>query len=325
MAAGDGGQVMSVRRGPRPAAERLRGLLVMLPWLAERGRVRIDEMALQFDLSVDELVGDLTLAALCGLPPFQDELIDVYFDDDYVCCDVPRVFTRPLQLTAIEGFQVLVSARMAMQIPGADRGGALGRALDKLRAVLGDDGVIVDDEPPPATAVITEAIRRCERLHIGYWTQGNARSERDITPYVLFTDRGNWYVKGDDHRSGEERIFRIDRIDMCERTGIFDDPREVKVPESDEWFLDDDLPVATIEVDRTGGWVVERYPFRRAEQRGEGWSVDLTVATREWLAELMLRLGPTARVVSPPELTDVGTEAARRLLAVYEAGGSDAS
>ncbi|MFM7046245.1 MAG: helix-turn-helix transcriptional regulator [Ilumatobacteraceae bacterium] len=316
---------MSIRRGPRSTADRLRGLLVMLPWLAERGRVRIDEMASQFDLSVEELVGDLTLAAMCGLPPFQDELIDVYFDDDDVCCDVPRVFTRPLQLTAIEGFQVLVSARMAMQVPGADRGGALGRALDKLRTVLGDDGVVVDDEPPPATAALTEAIRRCERVHIGYWTRGESRGERDITPYALFTDRGNWYVKADDHQSGEERVFRVDRIDLCERTGIYDDPREVDVPESDEWFLDEDHPVATIEVDRTGGWVVERYPFRRAEPLGDGWRIDLTVATREWLAELMLRLGPTARVVSPPDLADVGTEAARRLLEVYDAGGSDAS
>lgn len=316
---------MSQRRGPRSTADRLRSLLVMLPWLAERGRVPVAEMAGQFDLSVDELVNDLTLAAMCGLPPFQDELLDVYFEDDVVCCDVPRVFTRPLRLTSAEGFQLLVSARVAMQLPGADRNGALGRALDKLEALLGDVAVVVDEERPPSTDAVMAAVRRCQRLRVTYWTQGTAPSVRDITPRTVFTDRGNWYVVVDDHQSGEERMFRLDRIESCEPLDVFDDPREVEVPESHEWFLDDDLPVATLELGAAGGWVIERYPFRRAEQIDGGWRVDLTVARREWLAELLLRLGAAARVVSPPELAGAGAAAAAELLALYDADGSDAS
>ena len=63
---------------------------------------------------------DLELAAMCGLPPFVDEMIDVFIDDDTVFVGVPRLFTRPLRLTAPEGFALVAAGRAAMQLPGAE-------------------------------------------------------------------------------------------------------------------------------------------------------------------------------------------------------------
>ena len=54
------------RRGPRPVNLRLRRILVMLPWLMDRGTVSTAGMAAHFGLTVDELIADLTLASLCG-------------------------------------------------------------------------------------------------------------------------------------------------------------------------------------------------------------------------------------------------------------------
>ena len=55
---------------------------------------------------------------MCGLPPFVDEMIDVFIDDDTVVVGVPRLFTRPLRLTAPEGFALVAAGRAAMQLPG---------------------------------------------------------------------------------------------------------------------------------------------------------------------------------------------------------------
>ena len=44
------------RRGPRSAGERVERLLVMLPWILERGQVRLADMAKQFRLSEKELM-----------------------------------------------------------------------------------------------------------------------------------------------------------------------------------------------------------------------------------------------------------------------------
>ena len=54
----------------------------MLPWLMERGQASLAEMAERFQISEAELVRDLEQAAMCGLPPFLDEVIDLYIDDD---------------------------------------------------------------------------------------------------------------------------------------------------------------------------------------------------------------------------------------------------
>ena len=317
---------MSARRGPRPTGDRLRRLLVMLPWLMERGEVSVAEMCRRFELSEHELVKDLELAAMCGLPPFVDEMVDVFIDDGMVFAGVPRLFTRPLRLTAPEGFALLAAARVAMQLPGADADGALARALHKLAAALGDDGVVVDAPQPPATLAVTAAATRSARLRISYWSPAaDRRTEREITPRRVFVDGGHWYVIADDQRSGEQRTFRIDRIEALEPTGVIDPPRDVEVPAGDSWFADDELPAAVLRVPATGGWVAERYPTRSVEAVGDGWVIEVTVASERWLRDLLLRLGPDAAVLRPTEWQGIGAAAAAELLARYEEMGSDGS
>jgi predicted DNA-binding transcriptional regulator YafY len=47
--------------------------------------------------------------------------------------------------------------------------------------------------------------------------------------------------------------------------------------------------------------------------------VRLPVAGERWLARLLLRVGPEASVLDPPELATAGRDAARSLLARYAA------
>ena len=304
----------------------------MLPWLMERGEVPVAEMAARFELTEAELVGDLELAALCGLPPFIDEMIDVYIDEGVVFAGLPRLFTRPLRLTAPEGFALLSSARAAMQLPGADPDGSLARALGKLAALLGDDGVVVDVPQPQATADLAAAVSDNARLRVRYWSASrNEETEREITPRSIFLDRGNWYVIADDSRSGESRTFRIDRFEQWERTGAIDAPQEGSIvavpPSGDEWFADGDLPSVVLRLAPEAHWAAERYPLR--EERGERAAsatsaadgtmvVRMAVASEHWLRTLLLRLGPHAEVLEPVEWHDLAAQAARELLRRYE-------
>jgi proteasome accessory factor C len=314
---------MTTRRGPRRSAERLRRLLVMLPWLMERGEVPVDEMAARFELTEAELVGDLELAALCGLPPFIDEMIDVFIDEGVVYAGLPRLFTKPLRLTAPEGFALLSSGRAAMQLPGADPDGALARALDKLAAVLGDDGVVVDVPQPPATADLAAAVNDNARLRVHYWSANRDEvTEREITPRSIFLDRGHWYVIADDSRSGESRTFRIDRFEQWERTGEIDMPNDgggrVVPPSGDRWFVDGDVPSVVLRLAPQARWAAERYPLREDREEAGSSVVRMAVASEQWLRTLLLRLGPNATVLEPAEWHDLGADAARQLLARYE-------
>ena len=316
-----------IRRGPRGSADRLRRLLVMLPWLMERQDVPVEEMAAQFHLTESELVGDLELAALCGLPPFIDEMVDVWIDEGVVHAGVPRLFTKPLHLTAPEGFALLAAGRAALQLPGADADGSLARALTKLAAVLGDDGVVVDEPQPPATRELMTAIDDNARLAVRYWSAiRDELTERTITPRSIFLDRGNWYVIADDSRSGESRTFRIDRFEHWERTGEIDPPAAGAVPVvaagGNDWFSDSDVPTVVLRLAPQARWVAERYPVRDERDEDGSLEVRMAVASDQWLRTLLLRLGPHAEVREPPEWVGLAAEAARDVLAVYEATGS---
>ncbi|MEX2626552.1 MAG: WYL domain-containing protein, partial [Ilumatobacteraceae bacterium] len=180
-------------------------------------------------------------------------------------------------------------------------------------------------ERPPAADRLADAVRRVEQVTIRYWSAStDSTTERDIVPRQVFADRGNWYVLADDHRSGERRTFRIDRIDELTPTERFHEPLDEPVPAPGEWFRDPDLERFTLRLDPAARWVVERYPVDEVVEIGDALEVVLPVASRRWLARLLVRLGPLAEVVAPVEHRDLGVTAAGRVLAVYDAAGDAA-
>ena len=299
--------------GPRNAEDRLRRLLVMLPWLMETGEVPLAEVARRFDMTESQVQSDLELVAMCGLPPFIDEMIDVFVDDGIVFVGVPRLFTRPLRLTAPEAFSLLASARTAMQLPGADPDGALGRGLAKLAAALADAGiattsdddetagVVVDLARPEMTDILAESAATGSELAITYFSPARAEmSTRAIVPRHVYAEGGNWYVIADDDRSKSRRTFRIDRIESAEATGRTVDVEATSPPE--RFFDDVDVPRATIRFGPAARWVLDQYPIDEVAERGDGWvEARLPVASERWLARLLIRLGPDAVLVEPAQ------------------------
>jgi proteasome accessory factor C len=294
-------------------------LLVMLPWLMERGQATLAEMAERFQVSEKDLITDLEQAAMCGLPPFVDEFIDLFIDDGVVTVGVPRFFTRPLRLTAPEGFALLMAGRAALALPGGDTDGPLGRALDKLEAVLGDDAMVLDLAQPPATAALVEAAEQRTTMSIRYWSASSGTSTaRVIAPRAVFADRGRWYVLAHDDRSGEERTFRIDRLTEWSSTGLTAPPAdEVAYPTGGDAWFDElvDLPVVTLRLRPAARWVVERYPTRAVTVEGDDTIAQLAIASTTWLCDLLLQLGRSAEVEDPPEWRHLAASTARELLA----------
>jgi len=313
------------RRGPRGAAERVSGLLVMLPWLVERKRVNLAQMAEQFKLTEAELMDDLMMAAVCGVPPYSpDALIDVFIDEDEVVAEVPLLFSRPLRLNTAEVFALTSMGKAALQLPGATATGPLSTALTKLSRLLpsAQDVVEIDLTPVTHVADIAAAVESGERLRITYFSPVRAQhSERSITPRKVFEDGGHWYVAADDDRSGERRVFRIDRIESLEHTSSFStivaDSTDRELADDGEWFSDA-LQRVTLRVQPRARWVVESYPFISRTKNPDG-SVDITMAvsSEHWLGRLLLRAGTNVKVLEPVELRDVGVRTAQAVLKRY--------
>ena len=309
------------RPANRPINVRLRRLLVMLPWLQERGTVSTHEMADHFGVTVDELVADLTLASLCGVSQDPRDLIDLYVDGDEIHFGLPKYFDRPLRLTAPEAFSLVVSAAAARSVPGSDPNGALSSAIDKIARVIGAENVVgvdVDVDVPDGVDGLQDSARRRAVIEMEYWSpETGSTTLRTIALFEVFTEGAHWYVRGFDIDRDAERTFRFDRIESWVDTGRTDSrPVSPRRP----WFEDaDDVRDVSILIDSGWVWVLDQYPVIEAESVDDGrMRVRLVVTSDRWLERLMVRLGIHGTIESPDQLQGVGAVAARRILDRYE-------
>lgn len=309
------------RRGPRSAAQRLRGLLVMLPWLMQREKVRISDMARQFGMSEADLVDDLELASMCGVPPYTPfDLADLWIDGEFINVGPNKQFEQRLRLSAHEAFTLSVLASAADDIPGFSQGDHLQSALRKLQQVLGENMVDVETESPEFLEAVTAAAESGEMLNIVYWTPArNEESQRSVVVRSVFSDKGNWYMSADDDASGERRHFRVDRIRTLEPTGQFSvvTREPVDIP---QWFSDaPHSEVVTARVAPHAAWIVEAYPCRSIVENADGsFDIEMAVSSEHWLSRIVLRAGDGITISSPAHLVDVAERAARQVLARYD-------
>lgn len=93
------------RPGPEPAVARLHRLLTILPWLTRNRSVPVAEIAGRIGVSPERLVRDLTLASMCGVPPYTaDALFGFWVEPgpqgDMVHVSGPHLIDEPVRLTA---------------------------------------------------------------------------------------------------------------------------------------------------------------------------------------------------------------------------------
>lgn len=307
------------RSGPRPVNERLRRLLVMLPWLMEQGSVATADMAAHFGMSEKDLVADLTLASLCGVSQDPLDLIDVWVDEDRVHVGVPKYFDKPLRLTVPEAFSLVAAARAAQQLTGSDDSGALARAIVKVAGAVGFDpelDPVIELVAPEVLDPLVAACAHARVVEFDYWSVDSGESNRRRVGAVeVFGEGGHWYLRAWDSVAEREKTFRLDRLDGLVVTA---EQHDVSLGARREWFeSSEDVRLVRLEVDPAYLWMLERYPLVTIEDRTDRVRVSLFVHTQRWLSRLMLRFGEHARVLEPQEWTDVGARTAERVLETY--------
>lgn len=311
------------------AGERLRRVLAMVPWIVAHPGVEVAEVAERFGLTEAEVLQDLNVVWMVGLPPYTpDALVEVSFEDDRVWIHYADFFSRPLRLTAGQGLALLAATDGLLSVPGTDVDGPLARALAKLAAALGvepDVNLEVDlgAAEPDHLEQLRVAASSGTEVEIDYYSYGrDERTTRRIAPWRVAAAEGAWYVEGYCHRAQDERLFRIDRIEAVRPTDRISDRRP------DDSGLDVGVfhprtedPRVTLWLSSAAQWVIEAYPCERVEHHADGSSeVTLVVTALPWLERLLLRLGSEARVVDTGASgvsADLAAGAAARVLARY--------
>jgi len=301
-------------------AKRLNRILAMLPWVTANPGASVDEVCSRFGYTRRQLVADLDLVFVCGLPGYgPGDLMVAYIDGDEVVVELADYFANPIRLTPPEALSLL-AAGMALVSTG-QAPAALETAVEKLqRVVLGEDAdaLVVDLAEPPFVGELRSAAATKEVVKIVHTAIASGQTtERDVEPWTVFTTMGNWYLRAHCRVAGSERVFRIDRIRRIDATGehFTGEPRSLE-PEIGYTPGADDVR-AEIRLRDAARWVADYYPVEVVDDTEDGLVVRFSASDPLVVARLLIRLGSAAELLDGPEVAITLSDLRSRILARY--------
>lgn len=313
------------------ATDHLPRLLALVPWLLAHPDTALGEVAREFEVTEAQIRADVNLLWMCGLPGYgPGDLIDVEWRGDRVTLSNAETIERPLRITSEEALALIAGLRALSGVPGIVSTGAIDRALAKLESAAGGvpaaDKVVAapaDEADAAVVMTITDAIAQSRRVHLRYWVPArDEATERDVDPIRLFTSDATAYLSGWCHAVEDLRTFRLDRVlEATLLDAAIDVPEDVRARAFDaELFSPSpDDRLVTFSLDPAARWAADYYQCEEVEERGDGGLiVKLRARDDEWVRRLALGLAGVARLIDPPELTELVRDAAVAALAAYD-------
>ncbi len=224
--------------------------------------------------------------------------------------------------------------------------------MAKLERALGGEAVEVELDTPEFLPLVRDALDGSSRLSVSYYSASTDRvTERVISPTRLFAADGHWYVDAWCSSAGDLRRFRVDRIRAAspvdEEGGADSGTADVAGPDGrgpagagvspsgdagdggepdtargstgfEPFVPGPDGRRVRLSLDPSAAWMVESIPTAGVPESVDGRvELDVVVGGNAWLERLLLRLGPDVRVIDPPELRNLASDAAARILLRY--------
>ena len=334
----------------RRSLSRLERVLLLVPYCVQHPGVKIAELAERLGATEAEILDDLNLLFVCGLPDYTPaDLMEVLIDEDRVYIRMADYFGRPLRLTRTEAIPLYVKGQALVNLLEGTtngRGGLreltpLRSALEKLgRALLPQEGgvaeltkrikVQLESGEAQWLELLREAITDRRAVDLEYYTYSrDALTRRRVEPHLVFASVGHWYMSGYCHLAQDKRMFRLDRIKSLELTEErFDEPSDADAELPPPLFYvpgPDDISVKLRATTEIAEWLSEYggafppLPVQSSRDiRGGKRELVFRTSALEWVEKLLLRFGDDIEVLEPAELAESTREAAKRILALYQ-------
>lgn len=329
----------------RPAAgarDQVARLLTLLPFLHTHDEVRLAEAAELLGSTPDEVLSDLRVLFMCGLPGgLPDDLIDVDLDaiespdgapvaDGVIRVDNADYLARPMRLSPAEASAVIVALHTLRDGSPPEVRRLVDRVLAKLERAVSVRPALATNpgeaEQAALSARLQQAAEQGLQVRLRYHVPARDEvSERLVDPYGVVTSGRFAYLDAWCHLAGGDRLFRLDRIDEATVT---DEPvRSHRPPRALTEGPFDDSPErggtpVRLRLAPQARWATDYYPMRDVHELPDGATeATLVVADPRWLVRLLLRLAPHARVLEPAELADEVRARARETITLYSTSG----
>jgi predicted DNA-binding transcriptional regulator YafY len=236
-------------------------------------------------------------------------------DDEAVAVVLGLIAADRLGLTAEAPAAAAAAAKIARVLPAA----LCGR-LAALRENLGFTMREAGRHDTPDTATLLElgaAARSHQRLTLTYRDRLDDVSTRDFDPYGLVFHSGRWYAVGHDHRSGEIRSLRADRMEVTPTGTRFVPPPDFDAVDhlNRQWAAREYRWRVEVVIDGDLAELRRRVPAAMAEliDTDSGVLMRCRAERLDGMAQMLAGLGRPFTVRAPDELRTAVAEYADRL------------
>lgn len=324
-------------------------LLALIPYLQAHPGVPTAEVATAFGVPEAQIVKDLRVAWMCGLPGgLPDDLIEIDMDavegEGRIVLGNAEYLGRPMRFTPDEAMSLVVALRVVGELAAGETAGHVRSALAKLEALTEDAdldrvAIRVASGGSDVRDAIARAIAGGHRLRLTYDGATRGRTTRPVVdPARIDLRDGAAYLQAFSLDRDAWRTYRLDRIEAAEPTGEPVGEHGAAPAPTVQWFdaISGDNSV-TLALAPHAAWVVEYYPALDTPEglrdpallRGLVPDADIPrwviatfpVSDPAWVTSLLLRLGAGVRVLSPPGCANAAVRRAADALAAYYALG----
>jgi len=298
--------------------------LDLVPFVIENPGISVEELAQEFKVTPTQMLADLSMIFMCGLPGYSTlELIDLSYDDGYVSIIDPQVLTQPRTLSKSELVSLMLSLESLASLRDVNDPLYLSikNLQQKLQSTinlpLAEIPVVIRSEAKSShLPLIERAIKSGSALEISYISaSSDKRSTRTILPESIFSENGFIYLRAWCYLTQSSRTFRLDRIENASVVAIGDLERVAQPGKKvGEEFA------ARLHIDKAARHFYEQNASLCTLESDDDSGLTVAIALRdsEWLIRSLMGYGTHIQVLGPDELRQSLSSRAESALALYK-------
>jgi proteasome accessory factor C len=297
-------------------------ILRMVPFLSSHQGIEIREACEIFGVSERELIADLNLLWVCGLPGYSHlELIDVQFDAGYISIANAGAIAKPRRLTYEESSALIVALNSLLLSVDTQTKESILNLINKLVKISerADPKVSIDISKlstQPDLLLIDNAIAANLQISIDYYSPTSDKlTTRDVAPLEYLVDSsGERYLYAWCYSANDFRQFKIDRIRglRATHTKVTKFEQLSKLSKTPDNFIE-------LELNEKALWFAEEWSIQNLirNQSDEGFIGTVKLHNHEWAIRAVLALSGEMKIPSEPLLRQKVADRAAASLANY--------
>ncbi|MEY2841080.1 MAG: hypothetical protein RLY74_221 [Actinomycetota bacterium] len=289
-------------------------LLDLVPFLRANPGLSLKEIANQFHMTVPELVSDLDLLMVCGLPGYTPlELIDLSTDGGYVTLREPQNLEYPRNFTESESLILRIALSALLEESPESLQSEIQALIAKLEEQISfhtssDNMAFVPDSIRNWRRVGEEAVSKNYKVELSYRNDTKDEvSSRKISLIRQYEKEGEFHWDAWCHLVNARRTFNLRKIVSAR---ILDEPSEVGE------LSGDSVPI-TVKIKMRTDSQFYRKHHNLLKKTNDSEVFELQIYQKEWLIRDILAAGGGATVTTPADLRSLVQMRAKEALALY--------